>query len=498
MVLLPTEMLVYVRSRSPRLDKCTIAPQVVATRSYAHEVEVVVTWLVTSHTITKTDLQLVEIFDVSHEVLTLDVPATRYRREHTPLSEQWISFRTELRRTLETYRSTEEVTLIVVVHYTSKERSQFIFVLVATHISIGISTFFLTFTHTHVVVEEVIQWELRVVCIEALAQTSLVRLTEHRLESVIIPLTNVMESILHHLLGIRAIRLVSYTTLTLNRTESRSLVFTIPIVVVLNRIERRELQSIDDIQCSTYTTDDNLVLSIVGSLHDIRNWVPRVEVIRLVEATILVEFRIIRVDRHSWVLTNSLVQVIVVSPCFFYRSIREVVCQLQFLVESLLVSRKTSIDLLEVRVNYHTLEATIASRSTEVEVLSTTRDRYVVRMRNWGASDSLHPIGRSTHIGTTTSSHHICAVLISGQYAWSICHYSSIHATIVLSVELTILRTTFGSNEDDTSVRTCTINSRSRTVFQYVDRLNVAWKYRRKVTTRHTVDNVERRSRTRE
>ena len=203
--LLPTEALINIRSRSPWLDESTIAPQVVTTWSYTHEVEVVVTRHVTSYTITETKLHLIEVFYISHKLLALDIPATRDRREHTPLSEQWICLRTELRRTLETYRSTEEITLIVVVHYTSEERSQFIFVLVATHVSVGISTFFLTFTHTKVVVEKVIKWEVRVVCIEALAKTSLVRLTHHSLECVIVPLTNIVERILYYLLCVRTV-----------------------------------------------------------------------------------------------------------------------------------------------------------------------------------------------------------------------------------------------------------------------------------------------------
>ena len=262
------------------------------------------------------------------------------------------------------------------------------------------------------------------------------------------------------------------------------MVLTIPIVVVLDRIECREFKTIDDVKSCANATHDYLVLSIVGSLLNIRNWVPRVEVIRLIVTTVFMKFRIILIqyriihDRHCWIRTNSLIQVIVVSPSLIDRSIREVVCEFQTLVQCLLVSCETSIDLLEVRVDDHTLETTVTSRSTEVEVLITTRDRHIVCMRNWSACDSLHPIGVTTHIGTTTCSHHVFAILFSGQYAWSISHNSCINRTVVLSVELTIFRTTFSGNKDDTGIGTCTIDSGSRTIFQHIDRLNIRRKNR--------------------
>ena len=95
--LLPTKFFVHVRRRTPWLDKCAIAPEVVTTRCNTHKIEVVVTRHITSHTITKTNFHLVKFLDVRHEVLTLDIPATRDRREHTPLSKNRISLRTEFR-----------------------------------------------------------------------------------------------------------------------------------------------------------------------------------------------------------------------------------------------------------------------------------------------------------------------------------------------------------------------------------------------------------------
>ena len=82
----PTDSFIYVRLRTPRLDEFTIAKDIVATSTNFHSVEVVVARHVTCNTITQTDFQVVKVFYIFHKFFVDDAPATRDRREDTPLT----------------------------------------------------------------------------------------------------------------------------------------------------------------------------------------------------------------------------------------------------------------------------------------------------------------------------------------------------------------------------------------------------------------------------
>ena len=115
-------------------------------------------------------------------------------------------------------------------------------------------------------------------------------------------------------------------------------------------------------------------------------------------------------------------------------------------------------------------------------------------MADWSTSDFFQPVSVSTVVDTTkTTFYHFFTIFFSSEYAWSVSDNTCRNVTIILCVEFTIFRATFSSNQDDTGIGTSTIDSSSRTVFQDVDRLDVAWKNRREVATRHTVDYVKRR-----
>ena len=236
-----------------------------------------------------------------------------------------------------------------------------------------------------------------------------------------------------------------------------------------------------------------MVTTLISWLHYNSHWVRETRFIKvLIVATILniIRIRRLSIDRHCRVVLHSLLICLVRYPRRVCFRIRSVVVKLKDIVQGTLVNTSTSHDLLVLRVFSKTLIQFVVNRSTVIHILHTTRKGDIMLSRNWYACNSFIPISLIS-IVSTTSSH----ILFRREKFDTTSSISCANRTCVLYLSFTFF-TFLSRNDDHTRVRTCTINSSSRTVLQHVHRLDVVRIDVVHTSARYTINDVERSCRT--